>query len=103
MRDIPRWLATATRSLAVDIAGRQRRRAARDWLRARLVTLLAVGSGLVVAAVGMTVAAVVVGVILTYGASPLGVALAWSLVVSLVAFAPLAAMRAGAAVHAWLV
>jgi fructose-1,6-bisphosphatase/sedoheptulose 1,7-bisphosphatase-like protein len=103
MRDVPRWLATATRSLAVDIAGRQRRRAARDWLRTRLVTLLAVGSGVVVAAVGMTVAAVAVGVVLTYGASPLGVALAWSLVVSLVAFAPLAAMRAGAAVHAWLV
>ncbi|WP_276260305.1 hypothetical protein [Haloglomus litoreum] len=103
MRDVPRWLATATRSLAVDVAGRQRRRAARDWLWMRLVTLLAVGCGVVVAVLGMTVAAVTVGVILTYGASPLGVALAWSLVVSLVAFAPLAALRAGAAVHAWLV
>jgi fructose-1,6-bisphosphatase/sedoheptulose 1,7-bisphosphatase-like protein len=103
MRDIVGWLATATRSLAVDVAGRERRRAARKWLRTRLVVLLAVGCGGVVAVVSAAVATVAVGVVLAFGSSPVVVAIAWALVVSLLAVVPLAALRTGAAVHGRLV
>lgn len=99
MRDIVGWLATATRSLAVDVAGRERRRAARKWLRTRLVILLAVGCSGVVTAVGMAAAAVAVGVVLAFGPGLVVIAVAWSLVVSLLAVIPLAALRTGAAVH----
>lgn len=103
MRDIAGWLTTATRSLAVDLAGRERRRAAREWLRVRLVLLLAVGCGGVVAAVGMAAASVAVGVVLAFGPGLVVVAVAWALVVSLLAVVPLAALRTGAAVHGRLV
>ncbi|MFB6205706.1 MAG: hypothetical protein ABEJ05_04140 [Haloglomus sp.] len=99
MRDVVRWLARATRSLAVDVAGRERRRAARSRLRTLLVNLLAVGSMLLVAAVAIVLATLAVGVVLTYGASVLVIAVSWALLVSLLAFAPFAAMRTGAAVY----
>lgn len=99
MRDLRRWLSGATRSLAVDIAGRERRAAARSRLRTLLVDLLVLGCVLFVAIVVVTVAGLAVGVTVAHGASVPVVVAAWALLLSQLAFVPLVAMRVGTAVY----
>lgn len=99
MRDLGRWLAAATRSLAVDIAGAERRRAARTRLRTLLLDLLVVGCVLVVAVGVVLGAGLAVGVAVAHGASVPVVVAAWALLFAQLALVPLAAMRVGSAVY----
>lgn len=99
MRDVPRWLATATRSLAVDIAGPERRRAARS----RVVTLLA--DLLVLTVLLLVVAGLVVGVGVAVGAAVAGggrvpeLIATWGLMFGALGTLPLVAMKVASGVY----
>jgi hypothetical protein len=99
MRDLRRWLVGATRSLAVDIAGRERRRAARSRLHTLAVDLLVLGCVLLVAVGVVATAGLAVGVTVAHGTSVPVVVAAWALLMSQLAFVPLVAMRVGSAVY----
>lgn len=99
MRDLHRWLSAATRSLAVDVAGRERRRAARSRLRMLLLDLLVLGCVLLVALIVVAVAGLAIGVTVAHGEDVPVVVAAWALLLSQLAFVPLVVMRVGTAVY----
>ncbi|WP_254823365.1 hypothetical protein [Haloglomus halophilum] len=99
MRDLRRWLSAATRSLAVDIAGRERRQAARSRIRTLLVDLLVLGCVLLVALLVVAVAGLAIGVTVSHGQNVPVVVTAWTLLMAQLAFVPLVAMRVGTAVY----
>lgn len=99
MRDVRRWLSAATRSLAVDLFGRERRRAARSRLATLLTDLLVAGVVLVVAAGVVAVAGLALGVTVASGGNVPVLVAAWSLMFALLAFVPLVAMKVGTAVY----
>jgi Flp pilus assembly protein TadB len=99
MRDVRRWLAGATRSLAVDLVGRERRAAARARLRTLLTDLVVVGCVLVVVVAVVAVAGLAVGVAVASGTSVPVLVAAWAVLMAQLAFVPLVAMRVGSAVY----
>lgn len=99
MRDVGRWLAAATRSLAVDLVGRERQRAVRSRLRVLLLDLFVAGCVLLVTVGVVVVAGLAVGVTVVHGASVPVVVAAWALLFLQLLLVPLVALRVGSAVY----
>ncbi|PSP97180.1 hypothetical protein BRC89_12320 [Halobacteriales archaeon QS_4_70_19] len=99
MRDVGRWLVTATRSLAVDLFGRERQRAARSRFLALLLDLFVAGCVLFVAVGIVVVAGLAVGVTVVHGASVPVVVAAWAFLFLQLMLVPLVALRVGSAVY----
>lgn len=98
MGDVTKWLATATRSLAVDLAGAERRRAARSRLRLLAADLLVLSVLLLAVAGIVVVVGVAVGAATGAGRVPEVVG-AWTLMFAALGALPLLAMRTATVVY----
>lgn len=99
MDDVTRWLATATRSLAVDLAGAERRRAARARLRALVADLFVLAVLLLAVTAVVVVVGVAVGAAVADGGRVPAVVGAWTLMFGAVGSLPLVAMKFANAVY----
>lgn len=99
MGDVARWLATATRSLAVDLAGAERRRAAMERLRALVADLVVLAVLLLAVAAVVVVVGVAVGAAVADGGRVPEVVGAWTLMFGTIGSLPLFAMKLANAVY----